>query len=90
MVELKLKVNEKGQILIPKVLREKYNIEEGKFILAELREEGILLKSRPTPEEILKRLQEHVSKLKKMGIKGPKIGELKKIYLEMEFEEEKP
>ena len=90
MVELKLNVSEKGQVLIPKVLRDKYGIEEGGFITIEPRDEGILVKRCPTLEETLDALKEHTAKLRDRGIKGPKLGELKKVFLEMEFEEKQP
>ena len=88
MVELKLSVSGKGQILIPKVLRDRYGVKEGGIVLVEPTNEGLLLKRRPTPEEILEALQRHTTKLRNAGIKGPKLGELKTTtYLEMEFEE---
>ena len=90
MVELKLNVSEKGQVLIPKVLREKYGIEEGGFIIIEPTDEGILLKRRPNIEETLEALEKHAARLRDMGVKGPKLGELKEIFLEIEFEEKQP
>lgn len=89
MVELKVKVGEKGQILIPKILREKYGIQEGKQIAIEPTEEGILIRGRPSPEELMSRLEKHVETLKRLGVTGPRLGELRKTYLEMEFEEKK-
>jgi len=50
MVKLKLKVGEKGQVLIPKLFRDKYGIREGEEIAMEPREEGLLLKGRPSKE----------------------------------------
>ncbi len=86
MVELKQRVSNKGQVLIPKVLREKYGVKEGGYIIIEPRDEGILLKSRPSPDEIITMLEQHVAKLRGSGVKGPKLGDLKAVYLEMEFE----
>jgi hypothetical protein len=48
----------------------------------------LLIRGKPTPKEITNRLKEHLEKIKKMKIKGPRLGELKKVSLEMEFEEE--
>ncbi|MGB9659593.1 MAG: AbrB/MazE/SpoVT family DNA-binding domain-containing protein [Nitrososphaerales archaeon] len=86
MVELRQKVGDKGQVLIPKVLREKYGVKEGGYVLIEPRDEGILLKGRPSPNEILAMLEQHVINLRDSGVKGPKLGDLKAMYLEMEFE----
>ncbi|WP_353739571.1 AbrB/MazE/SpoVT family DNA-binding domain-containing protein, partial [Thermofilum sp.] len=38
MVKLRLKVGPKGQVVIPKVLREKYGIRENSYVLVEARE----------------------------------------------------
>jgi AbrB family looped-hinge helix DNA binding protein len=88
MVKLRLKVGEKGQVLIPKLFREKYGIKEGEEIAMEPREEGLLLRGRPSKEEALLSLREHASKIKALDIKGPKLGELKQTYHEAEFEAE--
>jgi len=90
MVELRLKVGDKGQILIPKVLREKYGVKEGSYVIIEPTEEGIILRGRPSPEETLIALEKHVSTLRNSGVEGPRLGDLKGLYLEMEFEERKP
>ena len=90
MVELKLKVGEKGQILIPKVLRDKYGVKEGAFVLLEPRDDGLLVRGRPPPAAVLNRLAQHVSKLRRSGVTGPKRGELSATYLELEFAQETP
>jgi len=87
MVELKVKVGEKGQILIPKVFRDRYGIVEGEKVSIELTSEGILIRGKPSQEEIMKRLKEHVEKIRRIGVSGLKLGGLSKAYLEMEFEE---
>ena len=87
MVELRIKVGPKGQILIPKVFRDRYRLEEGDVVVIEPGEEGVLIRGRPSPKEIEQEIERHVSELKAKGIKGPRLGELKKVYLEMEFEE---
>jgi AbrB family looped-hinge helix DNA binding protein len=89
MVELKVKVGNKGQILIPKIFREKYSINEGESVSIEPLTEGLLIKGKPSPEEIMNRLNSHLEKIEKLNIKGSKLGELRKVYLEVEFEEEK-
>ncbi|MEM3073058.1 MAG: AbrB/MazE/SpoVT family DNA-binding domain-containing protein [Candidatus Bathyarchaeia archaeon] len=82
-----MKVSDKGQILIPKIFRDEYDIEEGGQVIIEPRVEGLLIRGRPTPDEIMNRLKRHVEEVKKMGVSGPGLGDLKKVYLEMEFEE---
>jgi AbrB family looped-hinge helix DNA binding protein len=88
MVKLKLKVGEKGQVLIPKLFRDKYGIREGDEIAMEPREEGLLLKGRPSREEALLSLREHAARIRALHIKNPKLGELKSVYHEMEYEDE--
>ena len=88
MVELKLKVGEKGQILIPKLLREKYGVKEGEAVLIELTGEGILVKGRPSPEQILEMLRRHEEEVKALGARSAKLGDLQRSYLEEEFEEQ--
>lgn len=90
MVELKIKVGPKGQILIPKLIRDRYSVKEHGYVLIQPREEGILLRGRPSHDEIVSMLSEHVSTLRKVGVTGPTLGELKSAYLEIEFEESKP
>ena len=87
MVELRIKVGPKGQILIPKVFRDRYGLREGDLVVMEPEEDGVLIKGRPSIEELEREIQKHLSELKASGIKGPRLGELKKVYLEMEFEE---
>lgn len=87
MVELRIKVGPKGQILIPKVFRDRYRLKEGDVVVIEPEEEGVLIRGRPSPQETDREIERHLSELKAKGIKGPRLGELKKVYLEMEFEE---
>jgi len=85
MVKLKIKVGPKGQIIIPKPLREAYNIKEGGNVLIEPREDGILIRKIMSEEELFKWMKERKRKLKaKTGI----LGELSQISLEMEFDDE--
>lgn len=87
MVELKLKVGEKGQILIPKLLRKKYGVKEGEAVLIEPTSEGILVKGRPSPEQVSNMFRQHEEKIKALPAKSPKLGDLQATYLEKEFEE---
>jgi AbrB family looped-hinge helix DNA binding protein len=79
LVELRIKVGPKGQILIPKVLRDRYGLREGDVVLIEPEENGVPVKGRPSPEETDAQIQRHLSELKSMGIRGPRLGELKKV-----------
>ena len=85
--ELRIKVGPKGQILIPKIFRERYGLKEGGVAVIEPEESGVLIRGRPSIQEIEQEIEKHVAELKNMEIKGSKLGELKKTYLEMEFEE---
>lgn len=87
MVELKVKVSAKGQILIPKILRDRYGISEGEHVVIEPTAEGILVKGRPSPGEAMDRLKKHAERVKGIGVSGPRLGDLGKVSLEMEFEE---
>ena len=87
MVELRARVSRKGQILIPKIFRDKYGIEEGQSVIVEPTAEGLLIRGRMPPEEVVVKLKEHIDKIKSMGVTGPHPGDLRKVYLEMEFEE---
>ena len=87
---LKLKVGNKGYIIIPKSIREAYGISEGDYVEVELRSDGILLKPLRSidREYILRKLEEHRKRIKKIGVTGPKPGDVAKSYLEEEFEDE--
>jgi AbrB family looped-hinge helix DNA binding protein len=87
LVELRIKVGPKGQILIPKIFRDRYGLKEGDAVVIEPEEEGVLIRGRPSTRETEQEIERHVSELKAKGITGPKLGELRKVYLEMEFEE---
>ncbi len=87
MVELRLKVGPKGQVLIPKVFRRKYRINEGESVMIEPTDEGLLIRGRPSLAETMAGLREHLKKIQDRKVKGPNLGDLKKVYLEMEFEE---
>jgi len=82
---VRLKVGEKGEVLIPKLFRDKYGIKNGEEILMEPREDGLLLRGRPSKEEALLALRRHSLKVRSLNIKGSKLGELKNTYQEMEY-----
>ena len=86
MIKLKLKVGPEGQITIPKSLLEKYGIKPNDYVLVELREDGILLKSISSLRQLIENLRKHREFIKSLNIKA-KTGDLKGTYLEIEFEE---
>jgi AbrB family looped-hinge helix DNA binding protein len=53
VVKLRLKVGSKGQIIIPKVLREKYGVKENDYVLVEVRGEELVIMRAPSIEETL-------------------------------------
>jgi AbrB family looped-hinge helix DNA binding protein len=53
VVKLRLKVESKGQIIIPKMLREKYGIKENDYVLVEVRDEELAIMRAPSIEETL-------------------------------------
>ena len=86
MVSIRVKVGPKGQIVIPKIFREAYGIEEGGEVVIVPLEDGLIIKRRKAPDEILRTLSEYRKRRRKAGIVG-KLGELAKIDLEAEFDE---
>jgi AbrB family looped-hinge helix DNA binding protein len=42
MLKLRLKVGPKGQIIIPKILREKYGIRENDYVFIEIRDDELV------------------------------------------------
>lgn len=65
MVSIKTKVGPKGQIVIPKVLRDEYNISPGDQVV--LREEGQVIVVEKPKEDIVKKLEEYAKKIKFRG-----------------------
>lgn len=82
MVRLRLKVGPKGQVVIPKVLRERYGIRENDYVLVELREDELAIKRAESVDEVLGWL-----KARKTGSLA-RLGELAGVDLEEEFEDE--
>jgi len=48
---------------------------------------GLLKMEGLSPDEAMANLKEHVERIRRMGVEGPNLGDLRKVYLEMEFEE---
>ncbi len=84
MVKLRLKVGPKGQIVIPKVLREKYGIRENDYVLVEVREGELAITRAPSVEESLEWIRLRRSRL---GARQATLGELSEVDLEDEFDE---
>ncbi len=87
MVSIRLKVGPKGQIVIPKVFRDAYGIKKGGEVIIEPTEEGLIIKRKKTPEELINELLEWKKNVE--GIPG-KPGDLRSIDLEDEFDEDIP
>lgn len=87
MVELRLKVGPKGQVVIPKLIRERYGISVNDYVIVELREDGILLRGRPSRKKLLENLVRHREYVKRLGVNA-RLGDLKGEFLELEFEED--
>ncbi len=84
MVRIRIKVSSKGQIVIPKMLREAYKIKENSYVIIEPRDDGLLIKSIEDPDEVINWIKARKQRIE--GIKG-KLGDLAHIDLEEEFED---
>jgi len=84
MVKLKLKIGPKGQVIIPKKLREAYKIKENGYVIVEATDDGLIIKGQPDLKEVFSWVRERQKKLS-----GPiaNLGDLANIYLEEEFED---
>ncbi len=80
---IKLKVGPKGQVVIPKILREAYGIKEGGEIIVIPEKDGLVIKGREDPDKIY----EEILKWKR-NVKGKsaKLGGLRAVELEEEFD----
>lgn len=85
VVSIRLKVGPKGQIVIPKVFREAYGIKEGGEVIVEPTDRGLMIMPKKSKEELIKELLEW--KHKRAKGKPAKLGELKGVSLEDEFDE---
>jgi len=84
MVKLRLKVGPKGQIVIPKVLREKYGIKENDYILVEIKDKELVITRAPSIEETLEWIKLRRRRLK---ARQANLGDLAEVDLE-EFNED--
>ena len=83
MVKLRLKVGPRGQIVIPKVLREKYGIKENDYILVEIKDKELVITRAPSIKETLEWIKVRRRRLK---AKQANLGDLAEVDLE-EFDE---
>lgn len=74
---IKREIGEKGQVVIPKDIREMLNLRKGEKVVFEIRDKEVVIKTEENPEEFLRDFLD-VPKLKKRMT--PK--EFKKIYEE--------
>jgi AbrB family looped-hinge helix DNA binding protein len=83
MVKLRLKVGPKGQIVIPKVLREKWGIKENDYVLVEVKDKELVITRAPSIEETLEWIKVRRRRLK---ARQANLGDLAEVDLE-EFDE---
>jgi AbrB family looped-hinge helix DNA binding protein len=84
MVKLRLKVGPRGQIVIPKVLREKWGIKENDYVLVEVKDKELVITRAPSIEETLEWIKVRRRRLK---AKQANLGDLAEVDLEKEFDE---
>ncbi|RSN72722.1 AbrB/MazE/SpoVT family DNA-binding domain-containing protein [Candidatus Methanodesulfokora washburnensis] len=84
MMKLRLKVGPKGQIVIPKILREKYGIKENDYVLVEVKDKELAITRAPSIEETLEWIKLRRRRLK---AKQANLGDLAEVDLE-EFNED--
>jgi len=89
MVNIKLKVGPKGQIVIPKVFRDAYGIKEGREVIIEPTDKGLVIKAPADVKTLMEKLKERRKMMKGVGIQA-KPGDLRSIDLEDEFDEDIP
>ncbi len=84
MVKLRLKVGPKGQIVIPKILRERYGIKENDYVLVEVKDEELVITRAPSIEETLEWIK---LRRKRLKARQANLGDLAEVDLEEEFDE---
>jgi AbrB family looped-hinge helix DNA binding protein len=84
MVKLRLKVGLKGQIIIPKILREKYGIRENDYVFIEIRDDELVITRAPSIDESLEWIR---LRRKRLKTRQASLGELSEVDLEEEFDE---
>jgi len=81
MVELKVRLGPKGQLVIPKILRDYYKIFPNQEVIITEQSDGVVIKKeKKDPIEILERIAKKINEKKK--IKTPSAMELKKTFYE--------
>ncbi len=65
MVNIRLKVGPKGQIVIPKVFREAYGIKEGGEVIVKPGEKGLVIRGPIKDEELIRKIREERKKNKR-------------------------
>ena len=81
MVKLKLKVGPKGQIVLPKIVRDKLGIKPRSYVIADLKENGLTLQRGLDIDELLDWLKRSRKPIARM---------VSKLSLEDEFLEALP
>ncbi|RZN61422.1 MAG: AbrB/MazE/SpoVT family DNA-binding domain-containing protein [Thermoproteota archaeon] len=84
MMKLRLKVGPKGQIVIPKILREKYGIKGNDYVLVEVKDKELAITRAPSIEETLEWIK---LRRKRLKAKQANLGDLAEVDLE-EFNED--
>jgi AbrB family looped-hinge helix DNA binding protein len=84
MVKLRLKVGPKRQIIIPKILREKYGIRKNDYVFTELRDDELVITKAPSIYETLEWIR---LRRKRLKARQSSLGELSEVDLEEEFDE---
>jgi len=79
MAKLRLKVGPKGQIIIPKILREKYRIRENDYVFIELRDDELVITRAPSIDETLEWIR---LRRKRLKARQAVLGELSEVDLE--------
>jgi AbrB family looped-hinge helix DNA binding protein len=85
MVKLRLKVGPKGQIIIPKILREKYRIRENDYVFIEVRDNELVITRAPSIDETLEWIR---LRRKRLKARQAVLGELSEVDLEEEFDKD--
>jgi transcriptional regulator, AbrB family len=85
---IRVKVGKKGYIVLPKLVRELVGIKENEELILRVEEGRVVLEPEKKVElsELRKRIHEHLKRISYVKTK-PKLGELKNVALEDEFED---
>jgi len=85
---LRVTVGRKGYVIIPKAVRDLVGIREGDTLLIRVEDGKIILEPevRVNMTELRRRLERHWARIRKYLKTEPKLGDLRGISLEEEFE----